>query len=78
MVFLVRHLPCVATTYAVATGYLAGTAVFHGRHARAVEVVLGREPEAMLLMTASGCGYLYRPISERGNSLYKEGRRWVR
>ena len=78
MVFLVRHLPCVATTYAVATGCPAGTGVFHGRHARTVEVVLREEPEAMPLMMASGCGYLHRPISERVNSLYKEGRRWAR
>ena len=78
MALLVRRLPCAATTYAVAIGCPAGTAVFHGRHARAVEVVLGAEPEAMLLMTASGCGYLHRPISERVNSLYKEGRRWAR
>ena len=78
MALLVRHLPCAAITYAVAIGYPVGTTAFHGRHARAVEVVLGREPEAMPLMMASGCGYLHRPISERVNSLYKEGRRWVR
>ena len=77
MALLVRRLPCAATTYAVAIGCPAGTAVFHGRHARAVEVVL-RGPEAMPLMMASGCGYLHRPISERVNSLYKEGRRWAR
>lgn len=77
MALLVRRLLCAATTYAVAIGCPAGTAVFHGRHARAVEVVL-RGPEAMPLMMASGCGYLHRPISERVNSLYKEGRRWAR
>ena len=78
MVLLVRHLSCAATTYAVAIGCPAEMAVFYGHHARTVEVVLREEPEAMSLMMTSGCGYLHRPISERGNSLYKEGHRWVR
>lgn len=77
MILLVHHLPCIATTYAVAIGHPAGMAVFHGIHARVVEVDLGKVPEAMPLMIASGSGLL-RPISERGNSLYKEGRRWAR